>query len=183
MNRDFHIAELPEYLGGALLARRLIYLSLFVGACGPDKKPAPPCPSGPDFEVLISAEGEPLPSDTVVRLYYGAGDPEHPEEFVLADPGVPKVLFCSAADRDGNKIDGGLPEPGGGGGDGGEGGVGGGKIVTVEALLCECWSFGSAELEIVTASYPDQERVALKKKQDVCTVHSEVVLEKPDAGG
>ncbi|HEY3499682.1 MAG TPA: hypothetical protein VGK73_33555 [Polyangiaceae bacterium] len=166
------------------MVRRLTYLLVLVAACGPDKKPQQPCPTGPDFEVLISAAVGPLPSDTVVRLYYGAGDPEHPEEFVLANPGVPKVLFCSAADREGNKVDGGLPsQTAASGGDGGESGAGGEKNVTVDALLCECWSFGSAELEIVTAEYPDEERVALKKKQGVCTVTSEIVLEKPDAGG
>jgi hypothetical protein len=132
--------------------------------------------------VLISAVGEPLPKDTVIRLYYGAGDPEHPEEFVLADPGIPKVLFCAASDRQGNKIDAGLPSQGSGG-ESGAGGARGDETVSVDALSCDVWSFGAAELEIETASYPDQMRVSLTKKKGVCTVHSDVELERPDAGG
>ena len=105
-----------------------------------------------------------------------------PEEFRLASPGVQTVLFCSAATRDGQKIDGGLPTAGGNGGEGGDGGASGDKIVSVEALLCEAWSYGAAELEIETAEFPMQDRVSLKKKTGECTVHSEVELERPDAG-
>lgn len=151
-------------------------------ACGPDKKPDSSCPASPDFVVLISADDGPLPSDTVVRLYYGGGAQDHPEEFVLADPGVPKVLFCSAADREGNKVDAGLPPPGGSAGEGGAGGAQGDRGPTVDALLCEAWSYGPAELEVETAAYPMQDRLSLNKQNGVCTVQSEFVLERPDAG-
>jgi hypothetical protein len=109
----------------------------------------------------------------VIRLFYGAADT--PEEFVLASPGVQTVLFCWASDRDRTKIDGGLPS-------GGEAGAAGDENLSVEALLCDAWSYGAAELEIETAAFPMQERVSLEKEQGVCTVKSEVKLERPDAG-
>jgi hypothetical protein len=158
-----------------LLVRRLTYFALALAACGPDRKPAEPCPPSPDFSVLISAPGEPIPADTVIRLYYGAND--MPEEFVLANPGVQKVLFCSAADRAGNKLPDALPSGGGGG----ESGAGAEPAVTVEALLCEAWSYGPAELEIETAEFPMQERASLEKESGVCTVESEVELVRADS--
>jgi hypothetical protein len=146
--------------------------------CGSDPHPTEPCESGiPDFEVLIQAAEGPLPNDLLVRVEYGGGE----EEYVLANPGTPVVMFCHHADRQRNTLsDAGL---GGAGGEGGSGGEGGATATQgVEALLCEIWSFGSARVEVETMAYPMTLPLELTRKQDVCTVKAELELALPDGG-
>ena len=155
---------------------------MIVVACGSDPKPTEPCKEGrPDFELLIKAAVGPLPEDLVVRLEHGAGE----EEYVLANPGTPVVLFCDPSDREGNVVDAGAPQAhgGGGAGAGGAGGEGGATSRDpVEALFCRIWSFGSARVEVETVVYPMVEPLDLTHKEDVCTGQAELELEMSDGG-
>jgi hypothetical protein len=148
--------------------------------CGSDPHPKEPCQTGiADFEVLIQAAEGPLPDDLVVRVEYGGGD----EEYVLASPGTPVVMFCRHSDRERNPLmDGGTSWHGSGGQSGGGGEGGGASVHDVEALLCEIWSFGAARIEVETAAYPMTTPLELTRKQGACTVEAELELSLPDAG-
>jgi hypothetical protein len=127
--------------------------------------------------VLITADNGPLPADLLVRVEYGGGE----EEYLLASPGTPAVMFCQHSDRDRNVLGGG--GAGGATGEAGGGGEGGARSAPeVEALLCEIWSFGSARVEVETMAYPMTAPLELTRKQDVCTVKAELELSLPDGG-
>jgi hypothetical protein len=146
--------------------------------CGSDPHPKEPCANGiPDFEVLIQAAEGPLPRDLLVRVEYGGGE----EEYLLANPGTPVVMFCRHSDRQRNALmDAGVDGSGGEGGGGGHGGAV--KFRGLEALLCEIWSFGSARVEVETMAYPETMPLELTRKQDTCTVKADIELSLPDAG-
>ncbi len=147
-------------------------------ACGSDPRPTEPCTSGaPDFEVLVSAAEGPLPADLVLLVQYGGGE----ETFELAHPGTPEVMFCHAADRDGNLVDAGPPDSGpGASGAGGEGGAA--SVEGVEALSCQIWSFGSARMIAETAAYPMQAPLELTSEKGACTLKAPLELVLPDGG-
>jgi hypothetical protein len=152
-------------------------------ACGSDPKPTEPCRDGrPDFELLITAPGGPLPADLVVHVEYGGGE----EEYSLASPGTQAVLFCDPSDREGNVIDAGTPSGGDAGafgreaGTGGEGGAHG--EASAQALFCRIWSFGAARIEVETMAYPTIEPLELTPEKGVCTGKEELQLSMPDAG-
>jgi hypothetical protein len=162
------------FLFGALLA-----------SCGPNKGGGPHvCSVGPDFNVLITAEYGPLPADTVLRLHYGGRPIDDPEELVLADPGTPRALFCYVSDRDGvypsDAVPLGGPETNTGGG-GGEGGASFEPGQPIDALLCQLWTDGSADLDVVTQMYGTV-TLSLQTQKHVCVVDSSVTLSLDDAG-
>lgn len=166
-------AKVRSRVGRSSLA---VVWALFM-ACGPDPRPPEPCNGKPNFAVLITAAEGPLPEDTVVRVHYGGGAPE---EFRLAEPGIQRVLFCTVTDREGNPADAGVGSgaPAGAGGEGGAATTAG----EAEALLCQLWSYGSADLEVETAEYPMQERLRLRPDDRTCTVDVELELTRGDAG-
>jgi len=157
--------------------RRAFLLALLVVSCEDDPPHPADCPSGPDFEVLISALDAPLPADTVVTVHYGGGVTE---EYRIPDHGKHYVLFCEPTDRDGNPV--------GTGGHGGEGqlaagrnGPGGSPGSGFEALTCELWTDGPATLSVETSRYPKRTE-DLQAKNGKCTVSSEVELSPEDGG-
>jgi len=170
---------------------RVFALLALVAACGPDSPP-PKCHGGePDFSVLITApEGQPLPPDTVVKLYYGARSPDDPEVLVVAEPTTPQALFCTVSDRNGvydtnqpalgQKTASAL-NLGGAGGESGAGGAANGGGAPIEGLVCNLYTDGSARLEVKTAMY-DLADLELSLKSGVCTVSSSITLEATDAG-
>lgn len=169
----------------ALLFAALVY------SCGPDSPPLP-CNGGPEFSVLIKAPDGPLPSDTVVKLYYGGRAPDDPEVLTVADPMTPQALFCYPADKNGAYDASGpalgskasaMHTPSGGAGNGGAGGEGGqgGGDGTLVALACDLYTDGSARLEVVTTLYGTQ-KLELALEKGVCTVKSSLLLEPMDAG-
>lgn len=161
----------------SLLTVGFLALVQLAPGCGSDPRQQEPCQAGiPDFEVLISASEGELPEDLLVRLEYGGGE----EEYLLANPGTPAVMFCVKADRDRNPLDAGSGGASGEGGGGGEGGAASAR--GVEALLCEIWSFGSARIVVETLSYPMTPPLELTRKQDVCTVKADLELSLPDGG-
>lgn len=168
-----------------------LLLAALIASCGPDSPPLQ-CNGGPEFSVLIKAPDGPLPSDTVVKLYYGGRAQDDPEVLTVADPMTPQALFCYPADKNGvydahgpalgSKATGIHSQVGsaGSGGAGGEGGQGNGEGA-IEALACDLYTDGSARLEVVTALYGTQ-KLELALEKGVCTVTSTMVLEPMDAG-
>jgi hypothetical protein len=149
--------------------------ALVLLACGHDPRPVIPCGPEPDFIVSISAEDGSLARDTVVRVYYGGGDSEHPEEFRI-DADTPHfVLFCDVTDSAGNVIDAGVP------GAGGEGGATSESSEPVEGIRCRMWTDGSAQLEVESSLHPTQ-RLNLTPKKNECIVTTEFLLKRGDAG-
>ena len=164
---------------------RLLWLicGALVAACGPDQGPLV-CPVGPDFQVLITAEYGPLPSDLLLRLHYGGRAYGDPEELALAAPMPTRALFCYVSDRDGTYPDGAVPLGGRQTGTAGAGGEGGGTAVpgeSIEALSCELWTDGSADLDVWSQMYGTVS-VKLQTEKHVCTVKSSVELTLGDAG-
>ena len=169
-----------------------LLLPALVFSCGPDSPPVP-CNGGvPEFSVVITAPEGHLPSDIVVKLYYGGRAPDDPEVLTVAEPMTPQALFCYPADKNG-VYDASGPAIGakptaahtqsgsaGNGGAGGEGGQAGGDG-TLEALGCDLYTDGSARLEVVTMLYGTQ-KVELALEKGACTVKSTMVLEPMDAG-
>jgi hypothetical protein len=146
-------------------------------SCEDDSAQPADCPSGPDFEVLISALDAPLPADTVVTVTYGGGVME---EYRIPDHGKHHVLFCMPSDREGNPV-----ETGGNGGqgplEGGASGRGGFPGSGFEALSCSLWTDGPASLSVETSRYPTQTQ-ELRAKEGKCTVSSEIELGLGDGG-
>jgi hypothetical protein len=157
----------------------LLPLLVLGPSCGPDA--APIVCKGADFEVLITAETMPLPSDTVIRLHYGGRAFDDPEELVLAEPGTPQALFCYRATRYG-VVEPGAPAFGSTvtGGSAGAGGADDGEA-PLEAVLCQLWTDGSADLDVVTQAY-GKVSVKLESRKRVCTVKSVLELRPADAG-
>jgi hypothetical protein len=149
---------------------------LLVVSCEDDPPHPADCPSGPDFEVLISALDAPLPADTVVTVNYGGGVVE---EYRIPDHGKHHVLFCAPSDREGNPVN-----VGGHGGEGAleaPGGRGGAPSSGFEALSCELWTDGPATLSVETSRYPTRTE-ELRAKNGKCTVSSEIELSADDGG-
>lgn len=110
-----------------------------------------------------------------MRVYYGGGDPEHPEEFRIGESAPHFVLFCDVIDGSGNVIDAGIS------GVGGEGGERNESQESVDGIRCRMWTDGSAQLEVESSAHPVQ-RLDLTPKKDECTVTTDFVLKRGDAG-
>lgn len=123
----------------------------------------------------ISAEDGSLARDTVVRVYYGGGDPEQPEEFRIDERAPHFVLFCEVTDAAGNVIDQEIP------GAGGEGGASPENRESVAGIRCRMWTDGSAQLEVESSEHPTQ-RLNLTPKKNECVVTTDFVLKRGDAG-
>ena len=159
---------------------RLAYLFAWIlGSCTTTPPEELDCSGKPDFDVIITALDAALPGDTVVRLAYGGGE----DEYRLASPGTPEVLFCSVADREGNSVDAGRLSGAAGRGSGGESGDGGAaSTASAEALRCRLWTDGPAELSVETESYPNAEPLELMPRSGACTVEKGLELVPPDGG-
>ena len=155
--------------------RRAYVLALLLASCKEDPQEPADCPSGPDFEVLITALDAPLPADTLVSIVYGAGE----DQYSYPDHGMHKALFCKPSDREGNPVGGHGGESALEAGSGGLGGASGGS--GLEALSCDLWTYGPATLTVETSMYSTQTR-ELTAKKGKCVVEAEVEL-GPDDGG
>jgi hypothetical protein len=158
--------------------RRATLLALLLVSCKDDPPHPADCPSGPDFEVLITALDAPLPADIRVSIEYAGGLDEY---YSIPDHGKHHALFCAPSDRQGDSI------PAGGHGgqgslDAGESGRGGASAGSgLEGLACELWTDGPAMLTVETSMYPSKTQ-NLEAKDGKCTVATEIVLAPPDAG-
>ena len=158
--------------------RRATLLALLLVSCKDDPPHPADCPSGPDFEVLITAFDAPLPADVRVSIEYAGGLNEH---YSIPDHGKHRALWCTPSDREGN------PLPAGGhGGQGsleaGDSGRGGASADSgLEGLECELWTDGPATLTVETSMYPKATE-PLAAKEGKCVVAAEIVLALPDGG-
>ena len=162
---------------------RWVLLAISLLACGPDQGPLA-CPVGPDFVVLITAEYGPLPSDLVLRLHYGGRAYDDPEELALAAPAPTRALFCYVADRNGTYPSEAVPLGGramGTAGAGGEGGASFAPGASIDALSCQLWTDGSADLDVWSQMY-GMTSVKLQTQKRLCKVKSSIELTLDDAG-
>ena len=142
------------------------------GACGPDDGVDPAdCEGLPvaSFRVVIVAPGSRLPADTVLRVKYGGGE----EEYRLADPQTPDVVFCRHAIADG-----GLLSKDASVGDGGESDAGV-SLSSVEALSCKLWTNGAATATVQASGYEELVAELEAEIDDKCDeiVTKDVMLE------
>jgi hypothetical protein len=144
-------------------------VSLF--GCGPDKRPEEPC-DGPSFNLVVTAEGGPLPADTRINVRYGSN--QKGEAYALGQQISPQAVFCEE-DR----------------GDAGEGGASqGGAAVTaglpreVQALRCRLYTQGPARLDATASGYRPIKDEDLLYKKPYCELETEVQFEPelPDGG-
>jgi len=152
----------------------LLTLSLFAAltGCGPDKRPEEPC-DGPSFNLVVTAEGGPLPSDT--RINVRSGSNQTGEAYELGQQARSQAVFCDE-DTD-------VPA--------GEGGASqGGAAATdatreVRALRCRLYTQGPARLDATATGYqPIEDEPLSFDKKPYCEVAINVRLERelPDAG-
>lgn len=139
---------------------------------------SPPPPPVPAFRLELTADG-PLPGGTKLSVTYQGtqvesyfvGRPAAGNEDVCCRPGRP---VGSAA----------LPDVGCGAADGGaDAGTDGAGI---EALHCDLWTNGGAEVVITAPGYPELDRVLTAKLSadgcGVATSETRIVLLRADAG-
>jgi hypothetical protein len=163
---------------------QVLFVASVLLGCGPDPKPHQ-CGGVADFSVTISAKTGPLPSDTVIKLYYGGRSPANPEVLMLSEPQTPQALFCYPVDSSGDYDNAGpaigvkntssFAEVAGAGGEGGAPGS------EYEAVGCDLYTDGSARLEVVTQMYGTNS-LELTPNKEHCTVATELVLEPMDGG-
>jgi hypothetical protein len=121
------------------LDRRLkalvVSAGLALAGCGPDRRPDECIAGHPNFVLLITAPtGKALSADLTVMLHYGGSGVE---TFELSQTTTQRVLFCRASTLDGGT----LLVPDGSAADGG-------APSSTEALRCELWTGGPAQVEI-----------------------------------
>ncbi|HEY4102363.1 MAG TPA: hypothetical protein VGM44_00665 [Polyangiaceae bacterium] len=137
--------------------------------CGPDR---PDC-SGPhaDFDITLRLRDRPLSADTVVHVTYGGSGME---SYSPSEQGVThEVVFCHLA-----SLDGGL--------DLDDASLGAAGATSqddsgIEALNCELWTGGYAELQITTDGLTPM-TYELTPRERSCTVTQTIVLDSPDGG-
>ena len=138
--------------------------------CGPDR---PKCTgSNPDFKITIKLSDRELPEDTVVHVTYGGTGKE---DYVLAAPGVPEVVFCTPADGNGRPIDSSPMVEAAGASDTSN------EAVPVRELACTLWTGGYAKLR-VSGTGLDADTSYPLTPTDACVVTRTIVLDSPDGG-
>lgn len=143
-----------------------------IGACGPDKRPEEPC-DGPSFNLVVTAEGGPLPPDTRINVRYGSN--QKGEAYRLGQQTSPQAVFC---DEDRNTL------PGVGGANLGGAAPAETDARDVQALRCRLYTQGPARLDATATGYQAVEDEPLSfDEKPYCQVLFEVELrrELPDA--
>ncbi|MEO8906148.1 MAG: hypothetical protein ABI627_31890 [Polyangiaceae bacterium] len=144
-------------------------------SCGPDR---PKCMgSNADFVVTLKLSDRALPNDLVVHVQYGGAGTE---DYVLAAPTTPEVVFCFPADENGKQIA--RSSAAAEGGDSGSAGVGAspGEDQPVPEVVCSLWTGGYATLQasgtgLDATSHP-------LSPTNACIVQHTIVLDSPDGG-
>ncbi|MEP7050708.1 MAG: hypothetical protein ABJB12_10160 [Pseudomonadota bacterium] len=144
--------------------------------CGPDR---PKCMgSNADFVVTLKLSDRALPSDTVVHVLYGGTGTE---DYVLAQPTTPEVVFCYPADENGTRIE--TPadsevETAGAAGAAGASGV----EAPVYQLVCSLWTGGYSKLQVSGTGLDEGTSYDLAPTDNTCVVKRTIVLDSPDGG-
>ena len=114
-------------------------------ACGPDPKPEEPC-NGPTFNLLVRADGGPLPSDTRINVRYGANQDGEP--YALGKAGPAQAVHCTE-----DTSPGGQPSTTDDQDDAGNAGQGGSGNEPVWKLRCLLYTQGPAHLDVTASGY------------------------------
>ncbi len=150
----------------------LTILGLVLVSCGPDR---PKCTgSNPDFKVTLKLSDRPLPEDTVVHVLYGGSGTE---DYVLAAPSTPEVVFCNPEDENGNVLD--RSADGAAGAAGAAGSPG--DEQPVAELGCQLWTGGYTKLH-VSGTGLDSDTFYPLEPTDACFVVRTILLDSPDGG-
>jgi len=152
----------------------LVPLSTLLFACGPDKRPEEPC-DGPSFNLVVTAEGGPLPPDTRINVRYGSN--QKGEAYRLGQASSGQAVFCEEDTR--------RPSGDGGAGQGGAGQGDEQAPTEVQALRCRLYTQGPARLDATATGYQpidDHELSFVEKPYCQVDVAVEFERELPDAG-
>ena len=159
--------------------RWLIVLGLAAApfvACGPNRRPEEPC-EGPSFNLVVSAKGGPLPSDTRINVRYG-GNPDG-EPYELGEQRTPQAVSCVE-----DTSPGGASAVAAGAG-AGEAGGDNREDQQVWWLRCGLYTQGPARLDATATGYEpiDDEELSFERERH-CEVTRKFVLVPlaPDAG-
>lgn len=160
--------------GPAKTKTALLLALLWVAGCSNDPGTQPACPrEQAAFRLQVTARGRPVPPDLSLTVRYQGNQSER---FVLADPDPDNEDVCC---RPGARVAGALPEvpcrpirePDGG---------------PVEAVSCELWTNGVADVRVTGGDYPPLEQVLdPRPRQDDCgleTVDVRLMLAHTDGG-
>ncbi|MEO8906162.1 MAG: hypothetical protein ABI627_31960 [Polyangiaceae bacterium] len=144
-------------------------------SCGPDR---PKCTgSNPDFIVTLKLSDRALPNDIVVHVQYGGAGTE---DYVLAAPTTPEVVFCFPADENGKRID--RSSTAGEGGEAGSAGAVGSpnEEQPVPEIVCSLWTGGYTTFQANGTGLDDTSHAL--SPTDACIVKQTIVLDSPDGG-
>lgn len=160
-------ALVPSYTRAAAMRAYslLLLLSAWLVGCGPDKRPEEPC-DGPSFNLVVTAEGGPLPDDTRINVRYGSN--QKGEAYALGQQSVGQAVFCEEQ----------ASNAAGEAGSANEGAEG------VQALSCRLYTQGPARLDATATGYQTLKNEPLSFDKAYCQVEIDVKLKRelPDAG-
>jgi hypothetical protein len=144
------------------------------GGCGPDPKPREGC-DGPSFNLVVRAEGGPLPDDTRLTVRYGSNQDGEPYE--LGQAATPQAVFCEEDTSPGGAAS--EPEPAGAGaGAGGAPTLPPAVTTGVHALRCRLYTQGPARVDITATGYqPIEDEPLSFDGKNRCEVGVEIELE------
>ena len=144
-------------------------------ACGPDAKPGPPC-DGPTYNLVITVEDAPLPTDLRLNVRYGGN--HEGEGYALGEKHTPQAVFCNEETTRGGA--GNEPAPSGGAG----GSEAESSDTVVWALRCRLYTQGPARIDVTATGYESIEEQDLTLARDErCRVEKVVELKLAmDAG-
>lgn len=142
--------------------------------CGPDARPEEPC-NGPSFNLVVRAEGQPLPPDTRLNVRYGANPDGEP--YVLGKTNTPQAVRCTE-----DSSPGGAPAVEAAASAAGTGGAGGEESAepssVVWALRCLLYTQGPANVDVTATGFETiKDRPLAPERKRRCEVDTEVVLE------
>lgn len=138
--------------------------------CSESPDPEVHCDAHPAFVVLVTVPTGTLPQNTTITITFGGSGTE---TFGLVGDGPHKALFCDWALRDGTKI----PKPDA---------ATDGAAPLPEALSCELWTGGAANITIAADGYQPIVNMQLEAKNDAScgfkTVNETLPLAPIEAG-
>lgn len=159
-----------------VLAGTLAGAVVLLLGCGPDR---PKCTgSNADFVVTLKLSDRALPSDTVVHVTYGGTGTE---DYVLAQPTTPEVVFCYPADENGTQLQMPSSEQAGAAGEGGAANAATEELPVYE-LVCSLWTGGYSKLQVSGTGLTADTSYELAPKDNMCVVKRTIVLDSPDGG-
>lgn len=162
---------LPMTVSSSLL--RWVSIAAFIAfawGCSQSPDPEVHCDAHPAFVVLVTVPTGTLPANTTITITFGGSGTEM---FELGADGPHHALFCDWALRDGTKI----PQPDA---------ATDGAAPLPEALSCELWTGGAANITIEGDGYQPILNMQLEAKNDAScgfkTVNETLTLAPMEGG-